>query len=231
MPDKTKSRSMSFEGGLKRILKLSKEKGQCVNKVMHILWDPEYLLVCYWNIRSRPGNMTRGVDLKTLDGTDRRLIMGISEELKAETFKFKPSRNVIIPKPNGGERPLMVPSPRDKIVQEGMRIILETVFEHTFSVHSHGFRPEKGCHTALNHIRMKFGGVKWFLEGDIKSCFPSVDQRILIEFIRSGISDSKFIDLVNKSMKAGYVDFEGTFYRSRIGTPQGSIISPILSNI
>lgn len=106
----------------------------------------------------------------------------------------------------------MVPSPRDKIVQEGMRIILETVFEHTFSVHSHGFRPEKGCHTALNHIRMNFGGVKWFLEANIQSCFPSVNQKILIERIRSRINDCKFIDLVNKSMKAGYVDFEGTFH-------------------
>lgn len=90
--------------------------------------------------------MTQGGDFSTLDEADRRIIMRISEELQAETYKFKAVSKVIL---QGSERPLMVPSLRDKIVQEGMRVILETVFEHTFSAHSHGFRTGKGSHTAL----------------------------------------------------------------------------------
>ncbi len=136
----------------------------------------------------------------------------------------------------------MVPSLRDKIVQEGMRVILETVFEHTFSAHSHGFRTGKGSHTALKQTKKVFGGVKWFLEATIKSNFPSVDQKMLRGIVTSGINDSKFIDLLNKAMKAGQIDIEGSFqrkgnpfgffiYPQGTGIPEGSIISPILSNI
>lgn len=113
--------------------------------------------IAYDNLKSKPGNMTQGIIPTTLDGFSSEVIHGIIEELKEESFKFKPGRRVMIPKASGGERPLTVAPPRDKIVQEVMRMILEVIFESDFSQNSHGFRPNKSCHTALRQLYTTFG--------------------------------------------------------------------------
>jgi group II intron reverse transcriptase/maturase len=199
-------------------------------KVINIVADDAILKMAYARIKSEPGNMTPGVDPETLDEINYKWFSKISKDLKTGAFQFRPARRVMIPKPKGGTRPLGVASPRDKIVQEAMRFALEAVFEPSFSIHSHGFRPAKGCHTALKEIKNTFTAVNWFIEGDISKCFDSFDHNILIKCLEERIDDQVFMDLIRKALKGGYV-LQNKLFQPEIGTPQGSIISPILCNI
>jgi group II intron reverse transcriptase/maturase len=127
-------------------------------------------------------------------------------------------------------RPLGVPSFDDKLVQEVIRMILETIYEGQFENTSHGFRPKRSCHTALTQIQRTFSGVKWFVEGDIKGFFDNINHEILIHTLKERISDDRFIRLIRKFLKAGYLE-NWKFHNSYSGTPQGGIASPILANI
>ena len=233
------SRSESFKKnqptGLLELEKLIKENLEGSNKdkqkVKHILCDTEVLIAAYSRIRSNQGAMTPGVDKETLDGIRREDFDKIARQIATGQFAFKPSKRIEIPKPKGGTRSLGIPSPRDKIVQEAMRMILEAIYEPTFANFSHGFRPNRSCHSALNYVKLKFGSANWFIESDIKKCFDSFDHKLIIELLKEKIEDQVFMDLMYKALKAGYVDFSGKFNPLEIGTPQGSIISPILCNI
>lgn len=110
------------------------------------------LAKAYWNIKSSPGNMTPGVGSETLDEITNAFLTKLSRSLRDESFQFRPARRIHIPKANGKKRPLAIASPRDKIVQEAMRMVLQSVFESSFSDLSHGFRPGRGCHSALQRI-------------------------------------------------------------------------------
>jgi len=118
----------------------------------------------------------------------------------------------------------------DKLVQEVIRQILEEYYEPQFSSHSHGFRPERGCHTALREIYYNWGGTTWFIEGDIKACFDKINHEKLLEIIKEKIHDGRIINLIAEMLKAGYME-DWTFNTTYSGTPQGGIISPLLSNI
>lgn len=117
-----------------------------------LIADPKTLTLAYHNIKSKPGNMTPGSDNLTLDGMSKSLIYSIAAALVSGEFQFKPARRVFIPKAKGKTRPLAIASPRDKIVQEAMRLVLEAVFEPTFSDLSHGFRPNRSYHSALKVV-------------------------------------------------------------------------------
>ena len=187
--------------------------------------------VAYHKLRSNPGNMTPGISPTTLDGISLEVFREIINSLRNESFQFDPGRRVDIPKSSGkGTRPLTIAPPRDKIVQEVMRMILEAIFEPTFLDFSHGFRPNRGCHTALRQIKTQFVSASFLIEGDIAKCFPTIDHHRLIEILKLRVSDKKFINLIWKSLRAGYLEFH-QIQNSIIGTPQGSIISPILSNV
>lgn len=136
----------------------------------------------------------------------------------------------MIPKSNGKMRPLTVAPPRDKIVQEVIRMILEAIFEPTFSTHSHGFRPNRSCHTALRQVKTQFGASSYYLEGDISNCFDSFDHHVLMNIIECKIKDRRFTNLIWKALRAGYFEFHKA-QQSITGTPQGSILSPLLANI
>lgn len=194
-----------------------------------VLASEEILLRAYRNIKSVPGNMTSGADNTTLDGISMDFFKELIQKLKDESFIFKPVRREYIPKKNGKLRPLGIPSPRDKIVQEGMRILIEIVFERIFCDTSHGFRPNRGCHTALKQTTT-WQGFTWCIEGDIKSFFDNVDHHILERLLKERIEDQQFIDLYWKLVRAGYVE-KGISFDSPAGVPQGGIVSPILSNI
>lgn len=193
-------------------------------------YNPEFYLQAYQNIYSSEGNMTKGIDGKTIDGMSMKRIQKIIDTLKDHSYQPNPVRRVYIPKANGKRRGLGIPSVEDKLVQEVMRMILESIYEPTFSEHSHAFRPNKSCHTAMFEIKRKFKATKWFIEGDIESFFDNIDHEVLVSILRERISDEYFISLVYKFLKAGYME-QGSYYRTYSGTPQGSIISPILSNI
>ncbi len=125
--------------------------------IYKLMFKPKLFELACQKLKSKPGNMTPGIVPTTLDGFSIEIINEIIGKLKDESFKFSPGRRVMIPKASGGERPLTVAPPRDKIVQEVMRMILESVFEPNFSPNSHGFRPNRGCHTALKQVFTQFG--------------------------------------------------------------------------
>lgn len=194
------------------------------------LYNVELFLMAYQNIYAGPGNMTAGTDGKTIDGMGMDRINRLIQSLKDHSYRPNPARRVYIEKKNGKKRPLGIPSFDDKLVQEVVKILLENIYEPTFSNLSHGFRPHRSCHTALLQLQRNFTGAKWFIEGDIHGFFDNIDHAVLVNILRKRISDEYFIALIWKFLKAGYVE-DWTFHNTYSGTPQGSIISPILANI
>ena len=193
------------------------------------LWDIDFLKTAYLILKSKPGNMTMANDKETLDGVSLKWAENIRESFIDRTFQFKASRRVSILKPNGKLRNLSIPSPRDKIIQQAFRMILESVFEPLFLNYNHGFRPNKSPITAIYEVR-KWNGVTWIIEGDMKNYFDSINHHILAKLIRREIKDQNLIDLYWKLVKAGYVN-NGIYSVNNLGVPQGGVISPLLSNI
>lgn len=145
---------------LENLAQANRQNPSLVNsKLMRILCNVEILKAAYGEIKSNQGNMTPGVDGETLDGIDDEWFKKTVTELETGTFRWRPARRVEIPKPKGGTRPLSVASPRDKIVQKAIQMILEAIYESSFLEASHGFRPGRGCHTALRTIKNTFTGV------------------------------------------------------------------------
>lgn len=219
-------------GKLKKINKLCEENKDYVvkDKLYRLLYDKELFYAAYHKLKSKPGNMTPGIIPTTLDGISEEAIVEIIKSLKDESFQFQPGRRIQIPKASGGQRPLTIAPPRDKLVQECIRMILEAIYEPTFSENSHGFRPNRSCHTALRAARQRFVMSKWFIEGDISKCFDTIDHDILMNTLKVRIKNQRFLDLIKKALKAGYMEFR-RYSHSVAGTPQGSIVSPILANI
>ncbi|CAK2186220.1 putative nicotine oxidoreductase [Vibrio crassostreae] len=213
------------------IRKLNTDNPNWINRDLYkLMYKIPLYIAAYSRIKSKSGNMTKGSDGLNIDGTNLQRFQNIITEMKDGSYKFKPARRSYIPKPNGKKRPLGIATANDKMVQEVMRIVLEAIYEPTFSRNSHGFRPERGCHTALKSFRKAWSGVTWIIEGDIKSFFDEIDHEVLIGILRKRIKDERFLNLVRKSLKAGFID-NGTFHCPKVGTPQGSILSPLLANI
>lgn len=204
------------------------DDGKCTN-AYRVLCKKEIIQAAYMRIKSEPGNLTPGQDKETLDGISENWFKDTISNLIKEKFVFRPTRRVYIPKANSKMRPLGVGSPRDKIIQEAFRAILEQVLENKFSDKSHGFRPKRGSHSALAQIRY-WNGIKWFVEGDIKGFFDNIDHHILEKLLKRHFNDQRFIDIYWKMVRVGYVEF-GKKKSSVIGVPQGGIASPILSNL
>lgn len=218
--------------GLKELMKINKNKLDYVNnKLIHIVADSEVLILAYEIIKSNPGNMTPGSDSSTLDKIDLNWITTVSKLLKAGKYEFKPARRVYISKPGKKAlRPLTISSPRDKVVQQAIYLVLNAIYEPSFLDTSHGSRPSRGTHTALKDIKFKFQGVKWCLEADIENNFPTIDHKTLLTLLSKRISCSKFLALIKKSLKVGYVE-SGKLIPSNKGLFQGNVTSPILNNI
>ncbi|HEX2925301.1 MAG TPA: reverse transcriptase domain-containing protein [Ruminiclostridium sp.] len=194
------------------------------------LYNRELFLLAYENIYASQGNMTKGTDGKTIDAMSLNRIDGIIASLKDESYQPQPSRRTYIPKKNGKMRPLGIPSFDDKLVQECVRFLLEAVYEGSFAKTSHGFRPNHSCHTALSQAQVCFTGVKWFVEGDIKSFFDNINHKVMVGILAERIKDERFLRLILKFLKAGYLE-DWQYHNTYSGTPQGGIISPILANI
>jgi len=196
------------------------------------LYNPDFYMEAYINIAKSQGSMTAGADGLTLNDMSIPRINRIIASIKNHSYQPSPARRTYIAKHNNPakKRPLGIPSTDDKLVQEVVRTILEAIYEPGFSSNSHGFRPNHSCHTALRSVQRLFIGAKWIIEGDIKACFDSFDHHTLIDLLRRRIHDERFIGLMWKFLKAGYME-QWEYYDTYSGTPQGSGLSPILANI
>ncbi|ADL52069.1 reverse transcriptase domain-containing protein [Clostridium cellulovorans] len=212
------------------LTKHSNNKNYKYERLYRLLYNEEMYLTAYQRIYTNEGNMTKGTDNQTIDGMSLKRITNIINSLRNESYQPKPSRRTYIPKKNGKLRPLGIPSFEDKLLQEVIRMILESIYEGYFEETSHGFRPNKSCHTALSKIQATFTGVKWFIEGDIKSFFDNINHDKMINILSERINDQRFMRLIRKFLNAGYME-EWTFHKTFSGCPQGGIISPILANI
>lgn len=208
----------------------SKDSSYKFERLYRILFNEELFYVAYQKIASNGGSTTKGSDGRSIDEMSLARIETLIASLKDESYQPHPSRRVHIPKKNGKTRPLGIPAFEDKLVQEVVRMILEAIYEGHFETTSHDFRPKRSCHTALLHIQKTFSGAKWFIEGDIKGFFDNIDHDVLVGILRERISDDRFIRLIRKFLKAGYVE-DWTFHNTYSGMPQGGIVSPILANI
>jgi len=204
--------------------------------VNSLLSSPEFWVYCYESIKSNPGVLSPGgspdgsVNL-SIDGIDLEYFNLLAKKIKSGRFLFGPTRKTIIIKPGGGGRPLGIADSRDKIVQKGMAVILEQVADHRFSNASFGFRRGKSAHDAISYIRRKVPSGMWAIDGDISKCFDNFDHKRLVSLIRKKYVDHQiFSDLLYKALKVKIISVEGSFI-NKIGTPQGSVVSPILSNI
>ncbi|WP_243860383.1 group II intron reverse transcriptase/maturase [Flavobacterium sp. JXAS1] len=208
----------------------SKTSSYRFERLYRILFNEEMFYVAYQRIYAKEGNMTEGSDGQSIDNMSLSRIEKLIASLKDESYQPQPSRRVYIPKKNGKMRPLGIPAFDDKLVQEVIRMILEAIYEGHFEYTSHGFRPNRSCHTALAQIQKSFSGAKWFIEGDIKGFFDNINHDILIGILKERISDDRFIRLIRKFLNAGYIE-DWKFQKTYSGTPQGGIVSPLLANI
>jgi group II intron reverse transcriptase/maturase len=205
-------------------------RGLPLERVYKHLFDPKLFSRAYGKIYRNTGAMTKGATEETVDGMRLQKIHEIIAQLRLGRYEWTPVRRVEIPKPNGKTRPLGIPTWSDKLLQEVLRMLLEPYYEAKFSPHSHGFRPGRSCHTALREVMTKWKGTIWFIEGDIKGCFDNIDHQVLLSVIRRDIRDDRLLRLIGGLLRAGYVE-DWKYRDTTSGTPQGGIISPLLSNI
>jgi group II intron reverse transcriptase/maturase len=194
------------------------------------MFNRELYLTAYGNIYSDQGAMTPGANEETADGMSEDKIEQIIGLMRNERYRFSPARRIYIPKKNGRLRPLGLPSWSDKLAGEVVRLLLEAIYEPQFSRWSHGFRRNRGCHTALRDIQNTWTGTTWFIEGDISDCFGSLDHEILLRILAEKIHDQRFLRLIRNMLKAGYLE-DWEYRDSLSGCPQGGVVSPILSNV
>ena len=202
-------------------------------KIIHIIANVDMLKHAYNQIKSKPGNLTPGADTETLDGISDEWFQKASRALITGDYTFKTNRRIDIPKPKGGTRPLTIGNPRDKIIQKACELVLNHIYEtklNKFSDKSHGFRPNRSCHTALEQIKYKWKAIPWYLEFYLKKAFDTINRRILINIIEEEIEDRAVVSLINKMYNAKILKGKELLTLND-GVTQGNILSPLLSNI
>jgi group II intron reverse transcriptase/maturase len=215
------------------VLEVLRERGRrglpC-EELYRQLFNPQLYLLAYGRIYSNKGAMTSGPDAETADGMTMAKIERIIDALRHERYRFRPVRRHYIPKKDGKQRPLGLPSWSDKLLGEVIRLLLEAYYEPQFSEHSHGYRPGRGCHTALGEVARTWTGTSWFIEGDISQCFDRLDSRVMLEMLGEKIHDNRLLRLIGQMLQAGYLE-DWVWNATLSGVPQGGVLSPCLSNI
>ena len=221
---------MQETGVVLGVLRERGRKGLPCTQLYRQMFNKELYLTAYGNIYSNQGARTPGANEETADGMSEEKIEQIIGLMRNERYRFSPARRIYIPKKNGRLRPLGLPSWSDKLAGEVVRLLLEAIYEPQFSRWSHGFRRNRGCHTALRDIQNTWTGTTWFIEGDISDCFGSLDHEILLRILAEKIHDQRFLRLIRNMLKAGYLE-DWEYRDSLSGCPQGGVVSPILSNV
>src|SRR5215510_1708557 len=215
------------------ILGVIRERGRRrlpLENIYRQLYNRDLYLHAYGRLYRNDGALTPGATMETVDGMSLQKIDAIIDALRHERYRWTPVRRTYIPKKSGKLRPLGLPTWSDKLLQEGVRLILEAYYEPQFTPHSHGFRPGRGCHTALAEITKSWRGVKWFIEGEISQCFDSLDHEVMLAILRERIYDHRFLQLIANLLKAGYLE-DWRFNTTLSGAPQGGVVSPMLSHL
>ena len=212
--------------------------GRRFDDVFNLVADPCFLVTAWERVRENRGAKTAGVDRATVrsieqsaDGAEG-FLEDLRAQLKARSFVPAPVRRAEIPKAGGKVRKLGIPTVADRVVQASLKLVLEPIFEADFSAASYGFRPGRRAQDAIEAIRFNaHRGYGWVLEADIASCFDEIDHTALMGRVRGRLSDKRVLGLVKAFLKAGVLE-ESAFIRDSVaGTPQGGILSPLLSNI
>ncbi len=207
-----------------------KNKDEVFTRLFRYMLRKDLYYVAYQNLYANRGAGTVGMTNDTADGFCDEKIQKIIDSLADGSYRPTPARRTYIEKANGKLRPLGIPTFTDKLIQEVLKMILEAVYEPIFTNNSHGFRPNRSCHTAIRTIKKDFTGARWFVEGDIKGCFDNINHQVLIDIIGKKIKDARLIQLIWKILKAGYCE-QWEYHATHSGTPQGGIVSPMFANI
>ena len=221
---------MQSAGAVVEVLRARGRRGLPCERLYRQLFNPALFLMAWGRIYANDGAMTSGINGETADGMSLAKIGRIIDALRCERYRFQPVKRVYIPKKNGKKRPLGLPSWSDKLVGEVVRILLEAYYESRFSGRSHGFRPGRGCHTALTEVANTWKGTTWFIEGDISDCFGSLDHEVMISVLAEHIHDNRVLRLIKGMLRAGYPE-DWIWNATLSGAPQGGVVSPVLSNI
>ncbi len=221
--------SHTAERRLEQLPKLS-VAGKRINGLFNLMKCDLLWEAALKRVARNKGAATPGVDGQTFKGFGPERMRRLQSRVFTGAWRPAPVRRVLIPKANGKTRPLGIPTVDDRLLQEVVRSLLERIYEPVFSEHSHGFRAGRSCHTALDHINEVWTGMKWFVDVDVVGFFDNIDHDILLTLLRKRIDDEKFIDLIRRMLKAGYVE-DWTLHPTYSGTPQGGVVSPILANI
>jgi group II intron reverse transcriptase/maturase len=219
----------SIETRIGRLPALSRA-GKRINGLHRLMRSSHLYELAYMRVSRNQGALTPGIDGATFDGMSLEKIARLTRQVAEGSYRPRPVRRVYIPKANGKSRPLGIPTVEDRLVQEVIRTILQAIYEPVFLHESHGFRPGRSCHTALETIQRTWTGTKWLIEVDVRGFFDNIDHAVLLSLLERRIDDPRFVGLIRAMLEAGYME-DWTVERTYSGTPQGGVVSPLLANI
>lgn len=216
-------------------IKVLKNDHKYRNITKNFLTDPNFLILAYLQIKSKPGSTASFIDKVTLDGVDEKWFINAAKKIKDNTYAFKPAKLIEIPKFNSKIlRPLTIGTSRDKIIQKAISILFTQIYEFTENIFlntSHGFRPGFSLHTALKEIKTKWTGLIWYIKSDVEKAFDSIQRNVLINLLNKKVCDHRLTDLIRKMFNCRILAPSGFYFKNNQGVPQGNVMSPLLCNV
>ncbi|MBB6172875.1 RNA-directed DNA polymerase [Nocardiopsis mwathae] len=214
------------------------DSGRCFDDLYNLVYDPAFLTVAWERVRTNKGARSAGADgiaARSLGPSQAAgMLQNLRQEVKERTFRPDPVREVMIPKANGRSRRLGIATVADRVVQASLKLVLEPIYEADFRPSSYGFRPRRRAQDAIAEIHYLASGARayhWVFEGDITACFDEISHTALMDRVRDRVGDKRVLALVKAFLKAGILSKDLVYRGNLTGTPQGGILSPLLSNI